>query len=236
MLLEFIRGYGMLLGYFAVCAASALALRRVITFPTEVFRKTLHMIPLGSILVWTYAFETWWISALATVTFIAMVFPILQLGERFPGYSEVLCERKHGEIKRSLVVVFCMFAVLIAVCWGWLGERYLVIASVFAWGFGDAAAALVGKRFGRHPIEGPLVEGRKSLEGTLAMFAVSFLSVMAVLLAHDAGQAHGYVPIAAATAVVCAVVELFTKDGMDTLTCPLAAAATLIPLLRLWGV
>jgi len=236
MLIEFITGYGMLLGYFVICASGALLLRRLVRVPTEVFRKTLHFILLGSIFIWIYMFETWWVSALAAVVFTAMLYPILWFAERIPGYSELLTERKSGEIKRSLVVVFSMYVVVICVCWGWLGEKYLAIASVLAWGLGDAAAALVGKRFGQHYIEGRLVEGRKSLEGTLAMFAVSFIAVIAVLSVYRPVAWPGHIPIAAATAAACAVVELYTKEGMDTLTCPFAAAAVLILLIHLWGV
>jgi len=232
---EFVNGYGMLLGYFAISATGALTLRRFVSMPREVFRKTLHMIPLGSILVWTYAFRTWWISALAATVFMAMFYPVLAVAERIPGFSELLIERKSGEIKSSLVVVFSMFTVLICVCWGWLGEKYLVIASVFAWGLGDAAAALVGKRFGRHYLEGKLIEGRKTLEGTLAMFAVSFVSVLVILLSNASVEWFAYVPIAVVTAAVCAIVELYTKGGMDTMTCPFAAAAIMIPLISLWG-
>lgn len=237
MLIEFIRGYAILFSYFIVCASVALALNRLITIPNEVFRKTLHMILLGSVFVWVYAFNTWWISAIGSIIFIVMVYPILAVAERkLSVYSELLKERKPGEIKRSLVVAFFMFAVLICVCWGWLGEKYLVIASVLAWGLGDAAAALVGKRFGQHHIEGKLVEGRKSLEGTVAMFVVSFIAVMVVLLIHGSLKWYSYVPTALITAAVCAVVELYTKGGMDTITCPLAAAVTLISLVHLWGV
>lgn len=232
---EFLISFGILLLYFAVCATAAILLRRFVPVPREVFRKTLHIILLGSILVFTYAFVTWWISAIAAIVFMVIVFPILSFAERIPGYSELLTERKGGEIKNSLVVVFSMFAVLICVCWGWIGEKYLVIASVFAWGLGDAAAALVGKRFGRHYIEGKLVEGRKSLEGTFAMFVVSFVTVLIILLANGTAQWYGYISIAVVTAAVCAVVELYTKGGMDTLTCPFAAAAIMIPLIRLWG-
>lgn len=235
-MLEFITGYGILLGYFASCAGAALTLRRLITVPKEVFRKTLHIILLGSIFVLTYVFKTWWAAALAAIAFMAMVFPILAFAERIPGYSELLTERKNGEIKQSLVVVFSMFAVLICTCWGWLGQKYLVIASVLAWGLGDAAAALVGKRFGQHFIEGRLVEGRKSFEGTLAMFVVSFVSVQIVLSANGSLAWYSYVPIALVTAAVCALVELYTKGGMDTLTCPFSAAFTMILLLHLWGI
>lgn len=229
-MLEFIIGYGILLAYFAICASGAIGLRQSVTVPTEVFRKTLHVILLGSILVLVYGFRTWWVSAIAAVVFIAMVFPILVFAERIPGYSKLLTERKDGEIKRSLVLVFSMFAMLIFVCWGLLGEKYLVIASVFAWGFGDAAAALVGKRFGKYYIEGRLVEGRKSLEGTFAMFVVSFVSVLIVLSTN--GEWYGNIPIAVVTAAVCAVVELYTKGGMDTLTCPFSAAFIMILLLH----
>jgi dolichol kinase len=235
MFREFVSGFLVLLTYFAVCAILALVLRRSVKIPAEVFRKILHMILLGSIFVLAYAFHTWWVSAVTAFVFMAVVYPVLMFAERIPGYSKLLTERKCGEIKLSLIVVFFMFAVLIGVCWGWMGEKYLVIASVLAWGLGDAAAALVGKRFGRHYIEGKLVEGRKSLEGTLAMFAVSFIAVTAVLMANGSVAWYCCVPVALLTAACCAVVELYTKGGMDTLTCPFAAAALLIPLVRLLG-
>jgi phytol kinase len=137
--------------------------------------------------------------------------------------------------KPQVLSVFGMLIVLAVICWGLLGEKYLVIASVLAWGLGDAAAALVGKRFGAHYIEGKRIEGRKTLEGTLAMFVVSFLSVLIVLLIKGAVVWYGYVPTAAITATVSAVVELFSRNGRDTWTCPFAAAAVLIPLIYLLG-
>ena len=45
-----------------------------------------------------------------------------------------------------------MFMLAVGVCWGWLGDRNLALASIFAWGPGDAAAALVGKRYGKNKI------------------------------------------------------------------------------------
>jgi len=235
MLLALIKGYGCLLIYFAICASLALLARRLVKIPREIFRKTLHMILLGSIFVLTYTFHIWWQAAAAAAIFMAMVYPILAMAERMPGYAQLLTERKRGEIKMSLLVVFFMFAALISVCWGLLGQKHLVIASVLAWGLGDAAAALIGKRFGRRFITGPLVEGRKSMEGTLAMFAVSFLTVLGVLLFRCPMQWYAYVPVALITAAACALVELYTRNGMDTLTCPFAAAAILIPLVHMWG-
>lgn len=66
--------------------------------PNEVFRKLLHMILICSIFVLTYAFSTWWISVAASVLFALIVFPILLFAERISGYSNLLTERKKGEI------------------------------------------------------------------------------------------------------------------------------------------
>ncbi len=179
---DFASGYIILLAYFAICASGALVLRRFIKVPKEVFRKILHMILLGSSFVLVYAFKTWLYSATAAILFMGMVFPLLSFAEKIPGYSGLLVERKKGEIKRSLIVVFFMLALLIWICIGIIGQRYLVIASVYAWGLGDAAAALIGKRFGKHFIEGKLVEGRKTVEGTAGMFVVAFFCVFVILI------------------------------------------------------
>lgn len=236
MLSEFVEGYGVLLAYFLLCASFALVLRRLIAMPSEVFRKTLHLILLGSLFVWLYAFETWWISALSALVFIAMVYPLLWLAEDIPGYSALLTERRRGELKRSLVLVFSVFALLITVCWGVIGEPYLVLASVFAWGLGDAAAALVGKRYGSHAIKFRWADKNKSLEGTAAMFLVSTGSVFTVLAVNGAVRPEAYLPVSFAVAAVTAAAELYSRNGLDTVICPLAAAAVLIPLVQLWGV
>lgn len=233
MFSEFIRGFGLLIGYFGVCAVTAVSLRKLVHIPRELFRKILHMILLGSVLVLTYGFKTWWVSALAVLAFILLVFPLLAAAENLSGYSDLLIERKKGEIKRSLVIVFGMFLLLISVSWGILGERYLVLAPVFAWGMGDAAAAIVGKRFGRRPIEGKRLDGHKTYEGFTAMFIVAFLSVMTVLILSAPELRYGYVTVALITAGVTALVELYSKDGMDTLTCPVSAAVIMISFVHL---
>lgn len=232
---EFLKGFGILIGYFLFSASAALLLRHFVRVPAELFRKLLHMILLCSLIVWVYAFQTWWMASLAALIFVAIVYPLLMLAENLHFYSDLLTERKSGEIKNSLFLVFAMFAVLNSICWGWLQSRWLVIACVCAWGFGDAAAALVGKKFGKRFLEGKLIEGRKSVEGTLAMFVVSFLAVFLVLILNGPLAWYAVVIIALLTAAASSVVELFTRNGMDTVTCPFAAAAVMLPLLHLWG-
>ena len=228
-------GLGVICVYFIICAACATLIRLFTPVPDEVFRKTLHLILLGSLPVWIHVYDIWWMAALSALLFAVVVYPILALAEHLKGYSHLLTERKSGELKKSLLIVFAMFAIVITICWGWLGDRMLAVASVFAWGFGDAAAALVGKRFGKHKLRGKHIEGTKSVEGTTAMFAVSFLSVLIVLLLRGGMPLWGCIACAYAAAAVCAVVELYSMGGNDTITCPLAAMAVLLPLLHIFG-
>ena len=232
---EVVRSFAAVVLYFVIAASSALLLRKLISVPDEVFRKLLHMILLGSLAVWVAVFDVWWMAALTAVLFAVAVYPLLALGERVKGYSRLLTERKSGEIKRSLLVVFFMFALVVCVCWGWLGDKILVLASIYAWGFGDAAAALVGKRFGKHKLQWKKIDGRKSAEGTFAMFAVSLCSVAVLLMLQGGLPWYGVAVTALVTAAVSAAVELYTPGGMDTITCPLAAMAVLLPLVRLLG-
>lgn len=232
MAAELFRGLGITVVYYIAFLAVALPVRRFARVPKEISRKALHFMLLGSVFIFTLGFETWWLAAVASVIFLVIVLIALAVAERFlPGYSSLLTERKAGELKRSAAAIFVVFAILITICWGLLGEKFLVIASVMAWGLGDAAAALIGKRFGRRHLEGKYVEGKKSLEGSIAMLAVSFVAVLVILSVMGPNQWYEYIPVALNTAIVCTLVELFTKNGMDTITCPLAAACVLIPML-----
>ena len=137
---DLLHGGTALLIYFAIAASTALVSRALITIPDELFRKILHFILLGSLLVFVFAFDVWWISALSSLAFAIVVYPLLALAEHIKGFSRLTTERKAGELKHSLLLVFSMFALVISICWGWLGDRWLAVISVYAWGFGDAAA------------------------------------------------------------------------------------------------
>jgi len=228
---DFLAGTGYTVLYYCILAAAALLARFLIRIPDEIFRKTLHGILLGSLLVYVFGFTVWYHAALSCLCFAAVVFPILFFFERFKSYSHMVTERRRGELKSSLLLVFSMFAAVISVCWGWLGDRLLVLASVYAWGIGDAAAALIGKRFGRHKIPGT----KKSFEGSLSMFLSSFLAVFLILYIRGGISLGGMVITALATGAVSAAVEVYTPGGMDTVSCPLAAMTVLLPLSAVFG-
>lgn len=233
MLTSFLVSFAVLIGYFVACAVTAVIIRHFVPVHEEVFRKTLHLILLGSLPIFLYGFEFWWMSAGGSLLFAALVYPALALAERWDGYSDLLTERSDGEVKKSLILVFGMYAFMITISWGWAGEPWLALASIYAWGFGDAAAALVGKKFGKHHLEGGTIEGRKSVEGTAAMFVVAFVTVLLILVWNASLTPVGYFVVPLMAAAATSVTELFTPGGNDTVTCPLVAAAVIFPLTHL---
>lgn len=235
MLEELWHGTTIMLAYFVIAAGTALISRALFKIPNELFRKILHGILLLSLLTFVFGYETWWIAALMCVAFAIVVYPILMLLERIKGFSEFTTERKTGELKNSLILVFAMFAAVITVCWGLLGDRMLVLVSIYAWGFGDAAAALVGKQFGKHKITWKYADGKKSFEGSLAMYLVSFLSVMIILICRGGMDMVAYFVIPAIVAAVSTLSELVSKGGNDTVICPISSMVVLLPLVYLFG-
>lgn len=232
---ELMEGTKAILAYFAIAATTAFVCRMLIRIPDELFRKILHMILLGSLPVFLFCFETWWMAALEALGFAAVVYPLLAYLDRFPFFEKLTTERKHGELQHSLLLVFSMFAVVMAVCWGWLNDRYLAMASIFAWGFGDAAAALIGKQFGKHKIRWKYTDGKKSFEGSGAMLLTSFATVVSVLSLRGGFSLPVILLIALPVALVSTLAELYSKNGNDTVICPLCAMAALLPLAALLG-
>ena len=221
--------------YVIPAAAIMLIARKFLKIPDELFRKILHFILLGAYFPFLFAFHTWWISAGFAASLIVVLYPILALVGKLPFFSSFVNERKKGEFKSSMVLALLTMVISISICWGIFGDRLLTLACVYAWGVGDAFAALIGKQFGKHKIMLPLADPRKSWEGSATMFVSSMLSVLTVLLIRGGLGFGSCLLISLLAAVTTTYVELITKDGLDTITCPAAAMAVILPLIHLLG-
>ena len=78
-------------------------------------------------------------------------------------------------------------------------------------------------------------DNRRSIEGSLAMFISSFISVLFVLLIRDGIYPIGCLTVAFSASIVCTVVEMCTKSGLDTAICPISAMLVVLPLVTLFG-
>ena len=224
------------LGIYVIPAlAIMLTARKILKVPDELFRKILHFITLGAYVPFAFGFDKWWVSAGFAASLILVLYPLLHFANRIPAFSSFVNERKKGEFKSSMILAVGMIALSISICWGVFGDRYLVLACVYAWGVGDAFAALIGKRFGKHKIKWKLADNHKSVEGTLAMFISSAIAVFIILNIRGGISLPGCLLISVLGAFVAAVVELCSNNGLDTVTCPLAAMAVIIPLVKVFG-
>jgi phytol kinase len=98
------------------------------------------------------------------------------------------------------------------------GDVPAYVAAILALTCGDAVAALVGRRFGRHAYA--LGRARKSVEGSAAFFVVALLACAAFPRAES-------VAAIAAFALATTLAEAFAGDGLDNAAIPLAGLLAL---------
>ena len=100
----------------------------------------------------------------------------------------------------------------------------IVAAGILPMAYGDSSAALVGRRMGRR---GTL--NGKTVEGSVAMFAVTLTSLMICLAFFSSFMSFTLAQRVAPsmiTALVCTVVEALSPRGSDNIAVPLLGALT----------
>jgi phytol kinase len=120
------------------------------------------------------------------------------------------------------------FAALIWVLWG---HPHLLVASLMPMTWGDALAAVLGRRIGQHRYT--VGRSTRSLEGSAVMFLASWAATLValVLLAPEPLGPAAAVGAAAATALAATAVEAVSPWGIDNLTVPAVSALMLVWLL-----
>ena len=235
-LFEFLRAFGIYVGCIAAMAAVLIVVRFTVKVPDYVFRKLLHIVAFTSILPLAYSTNIWWIAVAVEVFFLILVIATLRFFEKFPYYKKLFVEKSRHEVIISFIALFSMIALMLSVFWGGLGaeHEYIAVAAIMAWGPGDAVAAIVGKKFGKHKLQGKMIEGIKSAEGSVGMAITSFVCVLPILLLMSHHPWYISLAFAVAIAPIASLTELFTKKGWDTITVPIISALVLC-LSLIWG-
>ncbi len=182
--------------------------------PDYIFRKLLHLVAFSSVAVMILRAQSWQEPCFTSILFALLVYPILSVLEKKPWYSRLFVEKSRGEIKRSLMLLFGMFAFLIWLAWGVLDKPLAAATAIMMWGVGDGMAAMIGIPLGKHKLY-----HKKSVEGSLAMLMSSFLVGLVML--------RQFFP-AMIAALLGTVTELFSPSEYDTVTVPLVIAAVLL--------
>lgn len=228
---------GLYLGFIVVFGLPAILLKVGFNVPFEILRKMYHMVIALSIFPLVMFFKNWYMAVLSTFLLVVIAYPLLALVENTAIYKRIAVERSSGEFKKSLIVVQVSIALLIFIFWGLLGSewKYIAVVAVMAWSFGDAAAALVGKRFGRRQIRHPRIEGAKTMEGTQAMYFTAGLAIFLTFMFYAGQPWQVSLAVALLVAPISAVVELFSNRGMDTLTVPISTGLAVLSLMSLFS-
>lgn len=126
-------------------------------------------------------------------------------------------------------IVYFPLIQLALLAWLWQPNQHddhpsVAHAALLTLALGDAAAALIGQRYGKHPYT--VLGSQRSLEGSAAMLGVSWLTIALTLRAHgtpacESGTA-GF-----GAALVATLTEAGSPKGLDNLTVPLAVALLL---------
>jgi phytol kinase len=152
------------------------------------------------------------------VTFLASPYsPSKSFYEKMKGLS-VITEEGH-----QLGLVFYSISYTFLASF-FSAKPYVIAAGVFPMAYGDASAALIGEKYGKRRYR---IVASKSLEGSIAMFFVSFFSLAAGLLFFSvlySFPASSMMLPALGVALTAALVEGLSPSGFDNLTVPILSA------------
>lgn len=208
--------------YVSVVLGLGEGLRRGLHLSVEFTRKFVHvgvgMIAFGLVVL----FREWYYAVIPPLIFIVVNY-ISYRRQVFRGMET-------GEQNQLGTIYFPIsFSILIPLLWS---APALLAASLMPLTWGDAFAAILGRRFGRTRFV--VFNQTRSVEGSLAMFAFSLVSAFLALVVFGRPIGTGIV-LALAVALVATVVEALSPWGIDNLTVPLASALVLVVLSPVLG-
>ena len=231
LFMDVLHCFRLLIVFIVPCLMVLIPIHLFVKLPSFIFRKLLHIVAFSCITIMTIFARNWQSAALASILIALLLYPLLRLFENRSWYPRLFVEKEPGEVRKSLLMLFFMFAAVITFAWGVFGKRFIAAAAILMWGTGDAAAALIGIPFGRHKIKIKGTNGKKSLEGSLAMLVVSFITGLLVLyFTHHISSFFSVLAVFAAS-LAGTLTELFSPDRYDTITVPIVTAAVLLLLL-----
>ncbi|CUU09983.1 TIGR00297 family protein [Candidatus Kryptobacter tengchongensis] len=227
--MDWINAILLVLGIFGVIGVSEV-LRKIFKFDPEVTRKVVHITVGVAVFPAPVIFKS-----IVPVVVIALFFIVVNfLSLRFKVFKgmDSIERQTYGTVYYPLA-----FLILVLVFWG--RNPAIISISMLILALGDAFAAIVGEGI-KNPKLYNLTGDKKSVQGSSAMFLISFLVVL-IFLSLTGGSTSWWgnnlnltfgeiVLISILTALFVSVVEGLGSYGFDNLFIPLASAFMLYSL------
>lgn len=186
--------------------------------PVEWTRKTVHVG--GGLLAMAFP----WVfgSPVTVVLLCVLVGAVLVIGGRLGFLTAVtgVERRSRGEIYHPIAIALLFL----------LGRERPIFYIVSLWTLvvADAAAALLGRSYGRHTYA--VQDDRKSVEGSIGFFFVAFLGIHLPLLLFTGMSREATVVVSLQLALLLTCFEAISMQGADNLVVPLATYYLLLKL------
>jgi phytol kinase len=181
--------------------------------PYELSRKFVHIMSANWWLIATFAFKSPWIVSIVPLFFVVFNAVTFFFGW-FPAINHQPDGKNFGTIYYALSTLFLTYV-------SFQPGSSLMIGGVglFVMGYGDGLAALVGRKWGKHPFQ--IFQAKKSFEGSATMFIASF-TVLFVYLTYASGSVS--LTLCLIIALVATLVEAISPWGLDNILVPLITA------------
>jgi phytol kinase len=201
--------------YVFAAIGAAEGLRKWRGYSVDFTRKFIHI----AVGMWAYGtvllFENRTFAVITPLSFVAI--------NAFSYWRGTFKAMETGERGNLGTVYFPLsFAALIWVFWG---RPHLIVAGLMPMTWGDALAAVVGRRIGRRRYT--VLGSTRSVEGSMTMFFAGWVAASVALLLFGPSGPITAVWVAAVTAFGAAVVEAVSPWGIDNLTVPAVSALIL---------
>lgn len=207
---------------FAVLGAAE-GLRRAFRLPVEFTRKVVHI----GVGMWA-----WGTAALFTNKWFAVIPPAAFVVLNYISYRRTLFAAMETEDKSNLGTVYFPIAFAVIILLFFDISKPFMVAALMPMTWGDAFAAIVGKRYGRHHYA--LFGSRRSMEGSAAMFVFSLLGAAITFLAFGA-QLDVAIALGLALALFATLAEAISLAGLDNLLVPASSVLVYLLFGRLSG-
>ncbi|RPI02960.1 MAG: DUF92 domain-containing protein [Calditrichaeota bacterium] len=205
---------------FTIVAAEII--RRLFHWPSESTRKLVHIF-VGILVASTpFVLKSMWPMVIIGVSFTVIDYLAIRLG---------FLQGIHGTSRHTYGTVFYPISFVVLTISLWQNHKLILVTSMLIMAISDAAAAVVGERV-KNPIILHWGPEKKSVQGSISMFVVTFLIVAvclgsAIHLAVLALSPLYVLWIALVVALIAMMSEAISAQGSDNLTVPLSSAFTL---------